>query len=329
LEGKLFFDYNGSGLQEEGEPTISGFGVCANDLFSDEDVCVISDKDGFFSLSEIAPEGMKVDLRFVDPNADDPALAFRYINLWKGPVVIPAYEMNRVQVPEQHLNNTEAIPIHETAEFEAGMGIELGLMQGFFTLPYLYSDKDNYWIINYVDLDINFGTVRNYFGNKNKFGDPIGNPVVIRTTDQHYGIDFDGPEGAWVLSPAFGIAYYIGEEHNQIQIMHVKNLSTGLGHFNNLVVSKNQQLFRGQIVAINGTYNTHHPHIHFGLYLEKGDIPAIDPFRDLINDEFIFMEYLKMEDAGYRQGQKISIGSPGFWTKDNDPQFPLVEIKEE
>ncbi len=49
----------------------------------------------------------------------------------------PAYEMNGVEVPEQHLNDTEMIPISNGVYIDQfKKENKIGLMQGFLTLPF-------------------------------------------------------------------------------------------------------------------------------------------------------------------------------------------------
>jgi hypothetical protein len=76
-------------------------------------------------------------LKITDPDAGTPALEMRYINKWNGAVVIPAYEMNEVKVPDQHLNDTEVIAIADGINVKRDQLVEIGLMQGFitYTLP--------------------------------------------------------------------------------------------------------------------------------------------------------------------------------------------------
>ena len=78
--------------------------------------------------------------------------------------MIEAYEMNGVQVPEQHLNDTEVLPIDEELSYKAGEEIELGLMQGFLTLPFPCNAPDSLMFISYSDSDPRTNYVINYLG---------------------------------------------------------------------------------------------------------------------------------------------------------------------
>lgn len=358
LGGRLFFDMNGSGLADEAsfnydadrltderqplqadllaaitayinehpelqdgdlitleEPGLSNYTVCA------KDICSTTGADGSFVLPGATQNSY---LNITDPNAGTPALEMRYINKWNKAVTVPAYEMNGVQVPEQNLNDTEVLPISKTVQ--VGKKGEIGLMQGFLTLPYSLKDANVYWLTNYVDLDTTLGAVKNYEGNTNQWGNPLLNHNLERITDQHYGLDYDGPENQFVLSSSQGFVFYVGENHNHLQIMHVKSFSTGSGHFNDTLVKLNDAVYRGQIIALNGTYDTSHAHIHIGLYDEskiiEGVPVAVDPYMDLNSSTFTYVKYESMSSVGYKDGQHVSIGSPGFWTVVNLPVFP-------
>lgn len=66
--------------------------------------------------------------------------AFRFINLFRGWVDIPAYEKNRVEVPAQHLPDTEVQPIVDPTGALIGedhTAVDFALMQGFLTLPFI------------------------------------------------------------------------------------------------------------------------------------------------------------------------------------------------
>jgi hypothetical protein len=200
LEGRLFFDKNGSGLREDGEPAIANFGVCLGDE------CVNSDAEGWFRFGDLgASTGGWVHIGFVDPNAQDPALAMRYINEWNGSVVIPAYEMNGVRVPEQHLNDTAITPLGRGTRLPAGEEAVVGLMQGFLTLPLTPDALSNVHHVLGFDHDPRQGTVVNYTGDSHLCLDsprcsPI-DPSMVRTAivnyagvyDSHVGYDFMFP----------------------------------------------------------------------------------------------------------------------------------------
>jgi len=226
--------------------------------------------------------------------------------------------MNGVQVPEQHLNDTEVLPIYKLVKYEVGEEIELGLMQGFLTLPYGEENSGNYWISNYVDLDLIENKVRNYRGIKQIIGDPSMYPNVEGIGDQHNGLDYEGDEGLFVLTVAPGRVYALVQEAypydaKVVGVLHLNHsYASSLGHLNQWLVNKEATVYRGQIVGTNGSTGTSHPHIHFSFMLNKEPKNAyLDPYMDLITNDFSIIVS--------SNGMEVSIGSPGFWTKSNDP----------
>jgi hypothetical protein len=334
ISGTIFFDYNGSGLQdiahdmngnEREEPGIANAHLCLNhnpNIFGvDDESCVLTSKDGSYSFVDIEEGTHRL---FVVSPYDEPEEAFRYINIWKGPVIIEAYEMNGVQVPEQHLNDTEVMPIDDALIVRVdGIDVEnnIGLMQGFLTLPFRDKEINDYWLSNYVDLDINPGMVRNYEGNEVMVYDPSQYRDIEGTGDQHNGLDFEGAEGLFVVSAAPSSRVYalVGEpiqRANTVGMLHMgTDYASSLGHLDQWVVRQDQQLFRGQIIGTNGSTGTSHPHIHFSfmINIEPNNV-YVDPFRDLIQSD----SDIKTD----MNGQRIYIGSPGFWTKASFPFAP-------
>ena len=183
IAGTIFWDANGSGLQDETsfiipefdpvappyffellaangtnttafnpselatvpEPPIPGIGICLGN------VCTETDESGTFTLQP-EQEQDTYQLTFTDPNADDPTKAFRYINKWNGPVVIESYEINGVTVPEQHLNDTEVINLHQGLSNSMDMDLAIGFIQGYLTIPFSPSQIDKLIIWNGFDI---------------------------------------------------------------------------------------------------------------------------------------------------------------------------------
>jgi hypothetical protein len=100
----VFFDYNGNGLRDGGEPPIEGVPIRVAGLTT------TSGPDGSYSLAAV-PDGNQQ--LYVESPTQEPATAFRYINRFLGWVDIPAYEINGVSVPAQHLADTEVDPIDQ------------------------------------------------------------------------------------------------------------------------------------------------------------------------------------------------------------------------
>ncbi|MEA5603871.1 M23 family metallopeptidase [Nostoc sp. UHCC 0252] len=99
---------------------------------------------------------------------------------------------------------------------------------------------------------------------------------------QHEGIDIAGASGTPIVAAASGTVIKAGWDNwglgNAITIKHLDGSTTVYGHNHRLLVSKNQQVIQGQIIAQMGsTGNSTAPHLHFEVH-PNGRI-AVDPLR--------------------------------------------------
>jgi hypothetical protein len=277
LDGVLFFDYNGSGLQENNEPPIANFKVCINQ----KDVCVTTDESGRYLFKNIAPNETNIRLSFVDPNAENPVLAFRYINLWKAEIIIDSYEMNDIQVPEQHLNDTLVIPIKNGVTTKAGNKDSIGLMQGFLTHPLPPEALANLHHINGFDHDPRKGYVVSYAGDTNRCLDsPSCNPIdpaKLNTDislfggiyDSHVGYDFMFPKANDKFFFMASIPGVIDIWVSNGIVVSIETSRLGFefgplitnGEIYKPLVNKGQKVYRGQIIGLTGEseYKAEHP----------------------------------------------------------------------
>jgi len=325
LKGLLFFDYNGSGLREKPEPPIVGMGVCV-EITGKEKTCIETDENGQFDFSKLAPAGKTVELSFVDSNKDRPDLSFRYINSWRGPVTIPAYEMNGVQVPEQNLNDTKIIPIEQGIKLKVGNKPEIGLMQGFLTLPFVQSQVPDLYIWGYFDIMNSSitcgtpvsanGTALNYDGKYTKGGG--GNSVTPRVGvgDGHEGLDYSVPIGSYIInaSPNAKVWLLPHENNGELRVHTLYQLGNEVyqnayGHLNVQLVALNDIVYRGQIIGISGKTGASPYHqLHFDLSKSTPDQcnQYLDPFRTIVEGSY----------PDNFSGSYIS-----YWTMDNNSQF--------
>jgi len=337
LEGILFFDLNGSGLKEEGEPPIDNFKVC----IKSKEICVDTNENGKFIFSKIATDGELVNITLDDPNAITPALAFRYINLWKKPIIIPAYTINGVQVPEQSLNDVDIRPIKSIITLKVGEGNEIGLMQGLVTLPFYHHQfEDIPFIEGYFDIignriftnttvynDTKDGIMLSFDGKYNSPGDQY----IPRTgvSDSHTGVDYLLPIGNYIVSTfptskAWFIHRYDDNNELRVDLMFQDpddpslNYNVSNGHLGIALVQTDQLVYRGQIVALSGNSGdqvgpTRTPGLHFGIArVTQEGWWYLDPYRYTIKLDPLPKNFW---------GSEVS-----WWTKDNDPQFPLIQL---
>ncbi len=211
LSGRVFFDYNGSGLPEQGEPGIQGVPVYVDSLGSA--LHATTSADGSYSIPNVPPGAHQV---YVQSPTQDPATAFRYINQFLGWVDIPAYEMNGMQVLAQHLPDTEIQPIDWplTMAVNGYMCLDVPLMQGFLTLPFVKEQFAERPLLNgYFDIigrrlfphdgsftyqDSQDGKVLNYDGSIFWEGD--GFRGIAGASNSHAGLDYYAPVGRFVVS---------------------------------------------------------------------------------------------------------------------------------
>ena len=99
---------------------------------------------------------------------------------------------------------------------------------------------------------------------------------------QHEGIDIAGASGTPIVAAASGTVIKAGWDNwglgNAITIKHLDGSITVYGHNRRFLVSKDQQVIQGQIIAEMGsTGNSTAPHLHFEVH-PNGRI-AVDPLR--------------------------------------------------
>ncbi|MBN3990996.1 MAG: M23 family metallopeptidase [Nostoc sp. NMS2] len=99
---------------------------------------------------------------------------------------------------------------------------------------------------------------------------------------QHEGIDIAGASGTPVVAAASGTVIKAGWDNwglgNAITIKHLDGSITVYGHNRRLLVSKDQQVIQGQIIAEMGsTGNSTAPHLHFEVH--PNGLIAVDPLR--------------------------------------------------
>jgi len=321
------------------EPPIPGIGVCLGE------VCTETGADGTFTLQS-EKEQDTYNLKFTDPNADDPARAFRYINKWNRSVVIESHKVNDVIVPEQHLNDTEIMLIEMKYEIDVDTKVEIGLFQGFLTLPFPSDISPIPIIFNYFDIigvrlfdsEHNFyntqdSIVLNFDGNFTKHfsPDPYYKNASISpgVGDSHNGLDYFVEIGNFVLlGDPNSIVSSLYEANNGELLIQVafynssqirNQFMSTYGHLSKRIIKLEENVIRGQIIALSGntggSATGRYPQLHFDLFehSNKGSY-HYDPFRCTIDFDHYPNNYWGSEYS--------------FWTVDNIPQFPLVEINE-
>ncbi|MHA1290641.1 MAG: M23 family metallopeptidase, partial [Candidatus Thorarchaeota archaeon] len=348
IEGRLFFDMNGSGLRDEAsfnyassrlndtmqplnpdlqvavetyiaanpdtqdgdlitieEPGLSGYEVCAGDE------CTVTDESGDFVISN-PKNNRSIMITISDPNEGNPALEMRYINQWKRAVTVPEYtkdvdvttmasleivpicdkdaealvckeDEDTLFVRDQYLNDTSIVPISEEYDLINERVNEIGLMQGFLTLPFMKEQVSKPFILSYFDIigkrlfgdnfqyyDSLDGVSLTYDGKYNREGVLSTTSLVTGIYDNHTGIDYVKLQrGHLVISGApTSILFYATSQPQETEIrVHTSfdnpisedQNSSGYGHLDVRLVDVNQTIYRGQIIGLVGSTNMHPP----------------------------------------------------------------------
>jgi murein DD-endopeptidase MepM/ murein hydrolase activator NlpD len=330
------------------EPGLSGYQLCI------DQECATTSLDGNFSV--LNKTGITTALlKITDPNADKPALAMRYINEWKGTVIVPAYTKDTdiatlkkltvipncsddivqvcrqddktLLVKEQHLNDTKEIPISNGEYINNTDENEIGLMQGFLSYP--FAAITDFFIWSYVDLDYKIGSIRDWSGEKIKAVDAFIDIKSPRAregiSDQHQGIDFNMKIGNPIFAVMGGEIISIvgddGKNTHQMVLEHEPDLTfqTNYAHYSLHVLDKNEKVYRGEIIAISGNHVAGNfiaqPHLHLSYWKIPDDINA--PCIPYPSGGCAYRDTDLWRDLQNKN-------SINYWTVDNLPQFPLV-----
>jgi len=288
----------------------------------------------------------------------------RYINNWKESVVIEAYTIavdpqtiatlttiptcdadldslvckfdeTTLQVRDQHLNDATVVPIEEGVSLKAGTDNEVGLMQGFLTLPFVAEQVPDLYIMSYFDIDneaitcgkplSSNGSVINYDGSYTYqigSGDTV---YPLSVGDGHPGYDFILPLYQYIThaGPKGSVFFlYIADDGDvRIGVMFdiaQDNFRNGGGHLATWLVSQDQEVYRGQIIGLSDhTGDSPYYQLHFDLSKPNYDFcpdmigtQMIDPFRTVIQGPL---------PADF-SGSLVS-----YWTVDNLTQFPQID----
>lgn len=327
LSGTVFFDYNGNGLRDEGEPPIEGVPIRVAGLSTS------SGPDGKYLIAGVPAGTQQVH---VESPRQEPATAFRYINRFLGWVDIPAYEMNGVRVPAQHLADTEFQPIDKPVALGVSedQALDMALMQGYLTLPFDQATDNLLW--SYVDLDHRIGHIRNYANESVPAVDPYididPSDAHPGTHDNHQGIDYNMANGNLLLAMANGTVVQERSQYHYVRIQHTGGSDVYVtGYEHNLVnlVSEGSRVRRGQIIALsgdwdNGRYADCQPHVHIHHWIIPNDW-AHDPLWYVfeLKETVPFSgDVVQVCDDPYRDVSDANAVS--YWTVDNHPQFPPV-----
>jgi hypothetical protein len=256
LFGKIFFDYNGNGKQEENEPPISGVTIALNGYN-----VTSSNSTGWYVIDKV-PYGMNTIRPFPPKN-------LRYM-------CESASEFRSVEEPYRVLVSEDARK-------------DIGLMEGFLTIP--FAERTDYKISFFVNISNSSRPIDWQGGSRTAFVSPEHR--AAQTGEPHAGTDYDVREMTPIIAAAPGIVYAIslntaGGGHT-VFVKHSDGYITGYSHLKEVKVQMNQILRRGDLIGLSGTGVTGHVHLHFGVdkppslrEFRRGGQYFVDPYRSLV-----------------------------------------------
>ena len=280
IELQLFHDYHGDGAKQDDEPVITD---AVFDVRDDKGIKVLTGIDGngngIYRLDDLK-EGENYRLEF----SNETSRKYRHIAI----------------------SNDEFLSI-DNYEFMASPNkkkIELGLMNGFLTLPF---EKGTYYHVSYyVDRGEGIGweghmSYRGHSGTD--FQIYSGTKIVASAPGKIIATEFDWPRNPKTGGLAVGGRFPIG---NYVAMDFDNGMRVLCGHLSKSLVNSvkfpdpfGQRVRRGEAIALSGSSGVLRPHVHFQLMYSNSTTEwsfGIDPF-----------------------------GEYSAWTKDNDPQFPITK----
>jgi len=288
LQGTLFFDYNGNGIQDANEPFLQNVRVQMQDAKSQVIADALTDSSGDYSI-DIPAGNYKLNIQ--------PDSKFRCM------CISPS--------------DFKAVKDGYDLSVAGDSSFDIGLMEGFLTLPIRDSSilSEEPW---YVDLDSRIGFLRDWKNGQHTTDQHLGTDFIMGTGNDIIaaapGIVVD-TESNWP-----NVAPDSLDDGNRITIDHgpspgsfppAKNSSwtpdrwnrtdflTIYCHLDKVLVAYGQTVNRGDLIATsdNTGYKTKGPHLHF----QAGNFGygRVDPYRDILG----IADHLS------------------YWTKDNDPKY--------
>ena len=218
------------------------------------------------------------------------------------------------------LNKSFPVDITENTVLDFGLGV------GLFTLPYSLDENESVRFEQFTDINPLTGESGTY--NSYPCNEWYGND------DGHRGIDYYMPSGSIARAIAPGFIYSVGKsDDGSLMIVEVYTeyedlvpwtyddrihwswvgLESSYQHLAEPIDGIKPGVFvkRGQPLA----YISSHNHLHIDAHLGNWETGGwIDLFKDTFHNQLVFL-FHQNENA------KISQGSPGYWTVENQPYF--------
>ena len=257
LQGRLFFDYNGDGKQDTGEPVVVGALAQLKDSAGKVAVETLTDSSGDYKLEDVRTGSYELHLG-VD-HFSDKQFTYMCTSIDEFRAVADGYDLS----------------------LAADSTVNIGLIEGFLTLPLKRGTSLRY---NAYFDDDSTSRMKDWKGRSN-------------TVNGHEGTDFGVPVGTPVFSAAPGTVKYVddwGPVGIFVILSHdanARSMSTLYAHLSRSNVREGQKVKRGERLGESGEDRTHPgPHLHFELDFGFHGSPSrgspyqpVDPFRAVWN----------------------------------------------
>ncbi len=258
--GQLFFDYNGDGIQQLGEPALTNVAISL-----DGRNVTMTNSTGGYAIN--VTRGIHRLLPY-------PPKEFHY--MWN--------------------SSSEVRPINPSMVYgyfiENDRRMDIGFGHGFLTLP--FANGTDYSILYYVNIgnhsDIDWQGGHQTYTAVFQMGEPLPHPIP------HPGIDYVMKTGTPIITAAPGVVadYWLNDPGGGavVVVRHLGGYSAGgyytvYSHLSEVNVKIGQILNRGDSVGKSGGGGKPFlQHLHFQVEQPPGNFPVnkypVDPYRSLV-----------------------------------------------
>ena len=303
LIGKLFFDYNGNGKQDNNEPSIVDAKVQLRNSIGNVVAEAATDSSGAFKIVD-APVG---NYKLI-PVAD---AKFRYM----------------CRSPDEFAGVSDGYMITLS---KGTTELNVGLMEGLLTSPF-HRNQSRIHPHGLVDLDPRPNYVRDWKGGDGAYDGHKGTDFIAEKGTEILaaapGQIFFAWNG-WPNKPSWGDSNDSWKNGYSVIIHHENNYWSQYNHLDSITVKEvmygdmKQFVKRGDVIGYCG-YTGFLPdlvtpmspddtHLHFQIIdttFDTSGVNSIDPFRDLYFGQYSYS----------RLSNPVSL-----WTKDNDLQYAVT-----
>lgn len=293
IAGRLFFDYNGDGVQQADEPAVPQAKVQLADYSSGKVIAEsLTDSAGDYKIEDV-PTG----------------------NYW--------FEIQADKKFSHMYSTMEGLGTVQSGYLFALLeprNLDVGLMEGPFTLPFRRSTK--YSVACYYNWDPTPGKFLWWNGRSGDNSD-----LVLWN---NAGIDMPMDVGEDVIAPAPGrMGSRLRGPQGQLGVFLI-HPDVGLGlfgtffnHLSEVILPNGATFARGDVVAKSGTTGTKTPHLHFNNWLDFGNGTG---FFDFFEPEFELTSqrsgYWYPNDTTWHAAPPTTNpNGKNLWTVHNDPHF--------